>query len=251
MSAFWHLVRQDLNRVWPAIAILIGTFVVWLMIYQSMLQPGSPVFSALLYRMILIYIAVAIWRGIHSFGVWSTSRMHLLLSLPTPGIITTGAAFFVLWSELILYGLAIFSGASLLSSLSGLPLIGLGDEVVGWSGWLTIFLRIFLLIAIIAAIFISILQFSWLLGRSFRLYHGPVSILTLVGLLWIFLRLGMAIGSWGTGEIPFTFYLLAESYEARGLTKMTFNLMPLLGMLGLSGVLFWLGARLFEERIEV
>lgn len=252
MNAFWQLVRQDVKRAWPTATVLIAAYVVWLMMmYRSSLQPGFPVFETVITRIIPIYIAVGIWHSIQRFSIWNSSRMHLLLSLPTAGMVVTGAAFLVLWLELVAYGLIVFGGASLLSSFSGSPLLGLDGEAVGWISWLSIFLRLLVFIALIAAILISIAQFSWLLGRTFRRYHAPVSIITACGLLWIFLRLGMAIGSWSTWDLPFTLYFLAEGYDVRGLMQITLNMLPLLAMLALAYVLFWLGARLFEARIEV
>lgn len=250
-APFWHLVRQDLIRAWPKILMLIGVFTAWLIYFGTTIQDGMLVFAAVIQQMILILVAVAIWRSMQSFSLWSTSRMHLLLSLPIPGVVATGATFMVLWVEVILYGLAVFGGAAIVSSIGGMPVTGLEGEALVWTNWLAVFLRYFVFIAMLAAILIAITQFSWLLGRSFRAVHGPVSILTFIGLSWIFLRLGMAVGNWEAWEIPFTFYSIAEGYEARGLAKLTLNLAPLLGMLGLSGVLLWLGSRLFEQRIEV
>lgn len=250
-TPYWHLVRQDLIRAWPKMFTLIGVFTLWLLFLAAGIGSGPGAFSIVILQTSMVFVAVLIWRGIQTFGVWNTERMQLLQSLPVSGVYATGAAFFVLWIELVLYGLAVVVGAMLLSSLGGIPLTGFEGEALLWVDWLAIFTRLTVLIAIVVAILVAMVQFSWLLGRTFRSVHGPLSILTFLGLTWIFLRLAMNIGSWASLEIPFTLYAIAEGHEARGLAKITLNLAPLLGMLGLSGVLFWLGARLFEDRIEV
>lgn len=251
MNAFWQLVRQDVKRAWPTASVLIAIYVAWLLIMRSTLQPGSPVFDTVITRITPIYLGVAVWRIIQSLNIWSSPRMHLLLALPIPGVIATGAAFLALWLELVVYGWIAVGGAALLTSFDGPPLVGLHGQTVGWTDWFTIFLRLFVFIAIIAAILIAVVQFSWLLGRTFRGYHGAVSILTNIGLLWVFLRLGAAVERWLNWDVPLTLYWLAEGYNVRGLSQITINSLPLLTMLVLSAVLFWLGARLFEARIEV
>lgn len=187
----------------------------------------------------VIWRAIATWRR-----EWTGNHMLLILSLPVPGWQITSAKLLALFLEVLLYGMV--------HSIGFMPYM-LPEFSLTLPGYLTLSLWVAggaLYLALISCCFFLTVHFAYLAGRLVSRGGWLVALAAFFTSLWAAIRLGGLLSpllQW-LPRVPFYGLSIASGTVNR--TVIYIQVAPLVGVLLVLALLFWLSARWVERDLE-
>lgn len=250
---FWRLYLKELKES-DNFAILFGIIGIGWFIFLSTqyLSWGDDTTSGLSFITLTLLPLYSLIKGFQSFRTeWKSDTIYSLLSLPVPRwhllfskflaamtVVTGMSAIFIL-------GIYFNSKFVTLDLLNSLP------RSFGIGIYLKWIISLYILLWIFCAICFIISQFSFLISKLFNKFSGLITGVTFLFALWMVIRVGSIVGKLFFWLPDLVIEMVRYRYQLFYMDVAYFNISPIMGVIIASIGLFFIGAWLLENILEV